>query len=407
MKQGIALLYLLLLSTCLYAQRSVIGRVLIASNSQPIPGASVFITNSTLGTVSDRNGNFELPNIPDGQFELIISSVGFETVVYPFNSTSLPLKLKVEMEEKVREMENVVVEPYEEDKWKKWGKVFSDNFLGTTPNGLACKIKNTGDIRFRYYKKSNRLVAFSDKPLRIENKNLGYDLSFQLEEFEVDFAEKASFFAGYTLFTSMGKEDNPKEKWLKQREKAYRGSVMHFMRSLYKDSLDKEGFTVIRMQRTPNQEKERVRKIYRDKSFANNVNTVKRSSGIITVGSEADDSMAYYRRVMRQNDFIDTYGRDKLSLDSLVIHSEGSSRVLFWPDYLLIMFADKPEKEYLERFWNTVPAANQQSPVFLRTGEPITLTKNGEYAPLLSFMTMGYWSWKEKVGDMLPIDYVP
>jgi len=46
---------------------------------QPIEGAAIFIKKLNIGTVCDRNGKFQL-TVPDGTWELEISSVGFQPV---------------------------------------------------------------------------------------------------------------------------------------------------------------------------------------------------------------------------------------------------------------------------------------------------------------------------------------
>ncbi|RYG00279.1 MAG: carboxypeptidase-like regulatory domain-containing protein, partial [Chitinophagaceae bacterium] len=73
----------------------ITGIVLTGEKEAPVPNASVFITNSSRGTVTSATGHFELKDIPDGKYELVISSVGFATQVFPFSSDKLPLKLRV------------------------------------------------------------------------------------------------------------------------------------------------------------------------------------------------------------------------------------------------------------------------------------------------------------------------
>lgn len=197
----------LFLSVASFAQRTIKGRVVHDKDNMPIAGASVFITNTSKGTTSDSKGNFELADVPAGKHELVISSVGFETNVFGFSDAELPLQLKVEMRIKVRELQNVTVEPSLEEGWDKWGRTFTEYFLGMSENAGRTRIRNEKKIRFRHYKKSNRLIAYCDEPLIIENKALGYTISYQLEEFEVKFKEGSSVYLGYSLF-----KENEKEK---------------------------------------------------------------------------------------------------------------------------------------------------------------------------------------------------
>jgi hypothetical protein len=235
-----------------FSQRTVQGKVVNAASKEPVAGSSVFISNTSFGTVTNRDGYFEIAGIPSGKYDLIISSVGYETSVYSFSSDQLPLKLRVEMQVKVKELANVTIEPSVEEGWDKWGKVFQDNFVGQTPNAKQCKIKNESSIRFRYYRKSNRLVAYSDDPIILENKALGYIIKYQLEDFEINYKTNTTLFVGYPFFEEIDKKRKGlQRRWQKSRDKAYYGSMMHFMRAIYNNKLADEGYEVRRMVRRP------------------------------------------------------------------------------------------------------------------------------------------------------------
>ena len=175
-----AILFCVLLSISAAAQRTIKGRVVNEATGTAVAGSSVFITNTSKGTVSDNAGRFEINDVPPGKHELVISSIGYETNVFSFTESQLPLQLKVELTIKVKEMENVTVEPFTEEGWDKWGGYFLRNFIGESEAASRCKIKNTQDIKFRFYKKTNRLIAYADVPIIIENKALGYIINYKL-----------------------------------------------------------------------------------------------------------------------------------------------------------------------------------------------------------------------------------
>jgi len=68
----------------LYAHNKTIrGRVMMDGNrNEPIIGATVRITNSVLGSITNRNGRFEIKGVPDGTHEIVITSVGMKPIVY-------------------------------------------------------------------------------------------------------------------------------------------------------------------------------------------------------------------------------------------------------------------------------------------------------------------------------------
>lgn len=401
---------LLFIPLTMLSQRTIQGKIVAASNKEPIAGSSVFITNTSYGTVTSKDGSFEITDIPPGKYDLIISSVGYETNVYSFNTDQLPLRIRVEMEVKVRELQNVVVEPSVEEGWDKWGKVFLDNFVGQTPNAKDCKIKNESSIRFRYYRKSNRLVAYSDDPIILENKALGYIIKYQLEDFEINYKVNSTSFVGYLLFEEIDKKRKGlQRRWQKNRDKAYYGSKMHFMQALYNNKLTEEGYEVRRMVRRPNLEKQRVRKIYRPGSFIRISSNGSSPSQVVPAGdSLSKDSADYYRRVLSQKDDIDTYGRDILTADSLIVGQEGGFKLLYFDDYLYITYKQELEDEGYLLYYNERRAPTfQRSYIFLQNHQVVAIDANGSYFPPQELFSMSYWAWDEKVSSLLPLDYKP
>jgi hypothetical protein len=391
------------------AQRTISGRVVTSEQGTPVPGCSVFISNSSIGVATNKEGRFELTNVPPGRHELVVSSVGYETAVYPFASEQLPLKLKFELKIKVKELPNVLVEPYAEEGWEKWGKLFFSAFIGTDKNAGHCKIKNTEKIKFRYYKKSGRVVANCDEPVIIENKALGYLIKYQLEEFQQDNTKKTLFFFGYPLFEDLSAgEKRIKPKWEKERLEAYNGSIVHFMACLYKNTLAEEGFAVKRMSRYRNEEKDRIRRLIQQA-----IAQKKDSLVIVNVEKhyllygQPQDSGIYYQRIMRQSDFIDKYETQLLTADSISFRCDsGSFKCLSFNNYLSITY--KKEKEdplYLASTGINRPLSYQHSLVTLINNKVVFFNKTGSYYMPQDFFTEGYWGWGEKISTLLPIDY--
>jgi hypothetical protein len=400
-----AILFMVFLSLAGNAQRLIKGIVVNEATGVPIAGSSIFITNTSKGTVSDASGQFILNDVPAGKHELVISSIGYETIVHPFSDVNLPLQLRVQLKIKVKELANVTVEPFVEEGWDKWGKIFMENFIGYTENASRCKIKNEEAIRFRYYKKSRRLVAYCDEPIKIENKALGYTISYQLEDFEIDYSKNTTLFLGYSLYEE---PDRDKKKWQRKRETAFNGSMMHFIRSLYADSLKENGFEIRRMVKLPNTEKQRVKAIYKPvqtMSFGGGM-TVTTQTG---TGGVHPDSATYYRNVLRQPDFIEQYGKDLLTADSVILQKDGEHKLLYFTDYLYITYKNELEAEgYLKsQMQSNRKPTFQRSFLFFPESIPVWIEKNGSYYNPRDLYSMGYWGWSDKLGDSVPLDYEP
>ncbi len=407
-----ALFIVCLLSLPVSAQRLISGTV-TGTNGQPLPNCNVFINNSTRGTTTNAEGHFELVNPPSGKHELIISNVGFETYVVAYSEEQLPLTVNVILKVRVRELDNVVVEPFTEGTWAQWGAKFLENFVGTSNNASRCRIRNTDSIHFRFYKKSNRLVAFADVPLQIENDALGYKISYQLEAFELNFSHGSLYYAGYPQVMEMeAPRKGVESRWSKQRQKAYEGSVIHFMRSLYENRLTEEGFEIRTMKKKPNLEKERVKKIW-NFAMQEQMRSVKKEGNVLVLdatmsGRFSKDSSQYYQQVLRQEDVQEEYGPVISNTDSLLERNETGEKILFFPDYLAIVFKKETEDDaYLKAQFLSRRPSWQRSYVGLLNGNAIAIEANGGYYDPRDILTMGYWGWSEKMADYMPVDYEP
>lgn len=90
-------LILYLASLTAWAQNSLSGKVVDAQSNAPLVGASVWSETANRGTVTDENGKFTLTKLPQGNFEIRVSYLGYETgrlsVSVPF-SGDLEVKLE-------------------------------------------------------------------------------------------------------------------------------------------------------------------------------------------------------------------------------------------------------------------------------------------------------------------------
>lgn len=394
------------------AQRVIRGTV-SNTNGQALPNCNVFINNSTRGTVTDANGRFELNEPPSGKHELIISNVGYETYVLAYSEEQLPLTLTVSLKLWVRELDNVVVEPFSEGTWAEWGAKFLENFVGTSANASRCRIRNTDSIHFRYYKRSNRLVAFADVPLLIENEALGYRISYQMEAFELNFKEGSLYYAGYPQVSEMeAPRKGVESRWSKQRQKAYEGSVIHFMRSLYEHRLAEEGFEIRTMKKELNVEKDRVKPIWK-KALQEELENGKKAGRVVVLdaamsGHFPKDTLEYYQRILRQEDMLEIYSPVITNTDSLLEQNATGEKILFFTDYLSVVFKKETEDDaYLRSQGLTRRPVWQRSYIGLLNGNAIAVEANGGYYDPRDLLTMGYWGWSEKMADYMPVDYEP
>lgn len=393
----VLLAFFLSLAAPLLAQKLLSGLVLDAEKGSPVPKASVFLNNTSVGTTADDEGRFRL-SVPAGRYELIVSSVGYATQNTPVSGADEPDFLTVRLKPKAPDLEAVVIEPYEKDGWEKWGSWFIENFLGTSEYGRDSRIQNPEVLKFRHSKKDGELRVRAVAPLVVENSALGYRITYQLENFSYSFRTRYLLYAGYPFFEELPGSDRRKRRWEREREDVYHGSMLHFMRAVYRNRIGPEGFEMRRLQKLPNTEKARVRALH-DRGSRPPPGEVLR----LTVSR---DSTAYYNRVFAEDDWINVVGRNLLPGDSVAYAADSVTAGLFFPDYLLVTYKPKPVSPDYKRLF---PRAgnDRTSELTLPNGREIRIQANGAYLSPEDILSTGYWAWWEKMGTMLPFDYRP
>lgn len=396
----------LVLSAFAQDKNRIAGTIFHKVTGQPVSNASVFINGTSKGTVSRADGGFELTGINKGSFELVVSSVGFQTLVFQLSSDTLPLVMELRLQPRLQELESVTVMPWERNGWRKYGRTFIEGFIGTSAAAQDCEIKNRKVLRFRYSPKARILEVMADEPLIIENKALGYRITYQLESFVRNWKTRIVMFTGYSFFEAMPASGQKQQEWEKKRLQAYNGSLMHFIRSLYNNRLVQDSFEVRRLRKVPNVEKARIRKLY-ELEKQNKIVQGGRIS-FPSGGSMQKDSLNYFQQILKQDDSLALIGRYMLGADSLITTGIDSTKTIFFQDYLQVVYRKAlEEKEYLYDYRIFRPATYQKSMITLTPALPIVIQRSGLFFPPQNIFAMDYWGWSEKVSHMLPWDYQP
>ncbi|WP_026916097.1 TonB-dependent receptor [Christiangramia portivictoriae] len=103
--RNIKLLALLLaVQSILYGQNSLSGKISDQDTKEPVFSANVYFPALERGTMTDLDGNFTISDLPNGNFKMVISSIGYasytQEVVLPSQNLSIALKPSaIEMEE--------------------------------------------------------------------------------------------------------------------------------------------------------------------------------------------------------------------------------------------------------------------------------------------------------------------
>jgi hypothetical protein len=89
----------------------IAGLITEAATGAPLISANVFIKGTTMGAVTDMDGNYAIINIPPGVYTVMISIIGYQQMEYENVRVSpdLTTKLNAAMQTKLEEMETVVI----------------------------------------------------------------------------------------------------------------------------------------------------------------------------------------------------------------------------------------------------------------------------------------------------------
>ncbi len=348
-------LFIPLLSMSQEKNFSILGIVKDSATGTPMPGASVFAQNTTLGTITNADGNFFL-RLPAGGYDLVISYTGYSKSVLRISNT-IPLSDTVEIwltkQDSAMDAVDFVVSSETPNGLERFGAFFMEHFIGTTPNAKQCIIENPEALHFYYSKKRNRLKITAHEDLIIKNYALGYTIRYQLDSFRYDYKTLISQYNGHALFELMDSTEAAIIQWEKNRAATYLGSRLHFMRALYNRELAEEGFIVEKMIRKPGRTAtgELLADVYDDSRFRTD------SSGVIITWD----------------------GR----------HRIGYKRV--WPS-----------KEYLKEF--NFPEDTKMQVSIIDVHAPFTIEENGYFYDQADMVNAGYWAWK-KLAELLPYDF--
>jgi len=331
------------------------GKIIDSATNTALTGASVFCQNTTLGTTSKSDGAFSLV-LPNGGYDLIISYTGYETQVVRI-SAAHAANLLIAMKQKDKSMQEISIVGSNEvpDGLAKYGKFFTDNFIGSDTNAVQSVIQNPEVLQFYFRKKTNRLKVRSKEDLVIINNALGYKIRFQLDSFAYDYGPGLSVFTGFPFFEELPGTEEQKAVWKQHREKAYKGSRLHFVRSWYARSLEKDGFTLEKVDSTSK--------------------TLKTSP----VENPYDSSLY---QVIENND--------------VEINYNGRMRILYKNAL--------PDPQYLRE--NKMPVALRAQISILDISDGFVIQQNGYFYDQNDVINIGYWSW-QKLADELPYDYMP
>lgn len=405
-KSIFALLFIFIFSVEVFSQNtfSISGKV--KDDQGGLPGAGVYLSGYKLATVADNDGNFMLPNLKPGSYNILVQMVGYlpfsKSVIIEDKSVKVDLLLK----ENTVLLNEVTIRA--DPNRPKYIKQFTEYFIGTTPNSKQCKILNPQVLIVDFDVTKSLLTVKTTEFLIVENKALGYKLKYMLDYFEYNSRTHIIYFSGHPFFEEFKASPAKKKKYIEAREVAYYGSSQHFFRSLYENKSKEEGFIINKIIQTPNPNR------YPENLINENlvkIRTLPEKTGIRKEAGKIDAGLLeFWTKQKEMPRFIDKFSRAEVNPDTLVRYFNENLKWINYTDALCVQYTKEKESLAYSNtgFWVFRPLdiPEHEISVVKLTDGPVRFYSNGSVYDSRSMLYEGYWAY-EKVGDMVRMDYIP
>ena len=247
----IFLALLIFISPIILAQQMITGCITDASDGMSVPGASVFIANTTIGTATDASGNYSFTVPGRGSFEIVISHIGYQSVFHKIDTPLDAHRFDVALE--INELEEVTIRAAKTYRQSDID-LFWRTILGEKPTKNGIQVLNPEKVYF--YKSNNVLKVSCREPIEIINHQMGYSVRYMLQSFEYDYRTKEYILKGSPYFEELTPQNSrQKERWEKKRQDVYAVSINHFLRALYREQIHEEGYLLVNRDDLLNREK--------------------------------------------------------------------------------------------------------------------------------------------------------
>lgn len=345
-------------------------------NGKPLPFASVFLNQTTMGARSDESGGYVIRDIPPGWYEVIVSYLGYESQVHPVQLEE-GKTLQFILKEKPGMLKEQVVRPDKDREF--YLAMFKKVFIGEGAFAKECKLMNPDIVEFEPDIAREILRAKAGDFLEIRNEALGYNIRFLLQHFEYNPRSGYSMYYGNPLFLPMQPRNKVQRKrWEQNRREAYRGSTLQFFRSLIAGTQREDGYTMRRLKR------------------------VQKEKGVV-VDAPPDSVMQIIKSPMFSRT-VSFLSRQEWPADS-VLQKRADGYVLRFPDLLYVVYSkEKEEQLYIQKYLRSNEKAGPQTSIMRLLEPEVRVDRNGNLEAPMNVIFENYWGW-EKLAVMLPLDY--
>ena len=376
------------LSQAAFSQ-NIVGRIVDASTNEPLAFANVYYNNTTIGVQSDIEGKFSIKSM-GLQVELVVSYLGYETLIFPITESYADKILVFKLIPKVNEMKAFEVNSKRGKAWYENLEVFKELAIGTTFFASDCTILNPEVLQFAYDTATFTMRASADEPLQIEHKAFGYKINYELRQYEYNVVDHNFIITGYPFFTFMTGSKQQERRWKNNQLLAYEGSLLHFGHAVRQRKLQEDGFELHWVERMPNPN---FRETSQTKSA---LNALKKIPFYQAVRKNNPYQEALYASEVQR--FIERVDTNKVDYPDFVVERD-SSLFLHFKNYLQVKYSKSSYS------WAPGQYGPRISLIFLDKPS-IELDATGRILDPAAVRVEGFWA-SQLLGDLLPLDYQP
>ena len=376
------------LSQAAFSQ-NIVGRIVDASTNEPLAFANVYYNNTTIGVQSDIEGKFSIKSM-GLQVELVVSYLGYETLIFPITESYADKILVFKLIPKVNEMKAFEVNSKRGKAWYENLEVFKELAIGTTFFASDCTILNPEVLQFAYDTATFTMRASADEPLQIEHKAFGYKINYELRQYEYNVVDHNFIITGYPFFTFMTGSKQQERRWKNNQLLAYEGSLLHFGHAVRQRKLQEDGFELHWVERMPNPN---FRETSQTKSA---LNALKKIPFYQAVRKNNPYQEALYASEVQR--FIERVDTNKVDYPDFVVERD-SSLFLHFKNYLQVKYSKSSYS------WAPGQYGPRISLIFLDKPS-IELDATGRILEPAAVRVEGFWA-SQLLGDLLPLDYQP
>lgn len=380
------ILLLLIFPFCLsFAQ--VIKGTIVNDAGIRIANVNIYIDGTKTGTTSAEDGTFALNVAGKNLGNVIFRKEDYETFVTPVSEV-INKTLKVVLL-KSNDIEEVRIVPYTEEAYNNYINYFLDSFIGYDKQNV--KIKNQRTLKFSFDKKTKILKVKAPKTLIIENKNLGYEIEYNLVNYSADFNTRIVNCSGTSLF----KETKNNSKTKLNRMNAYDGSMLHFFRSVYGNTVAEDTFIVNHVVKMPNPKypsEDELKTLSDYRSMMTNAKVANLPENIRDIAARKSGESQYALAIVKTQ-----------IPDSDYVKRNNNEVVFSFKDILQVNYKkydyELKGKDFVK---SNIPVV--QTSFLYPEGETFEVSKDGNISNPDLLITEGEFT-KNKIENMLPLDY--